>query len=179
LPVKLRQKAYTFYSPVAAAITVRHKGKAKVKRAPFAYRTDPAVPPFADERPLIVFDGKCVLCSGFAQFVVRADHRAEFRLAAAQSPLGDALYRHFGLDPSNYETYILLQNGIAYFRSEAAIRILEGLGLPWRLASIGRLCPRAIRDRLYDVVARHRLRWFGTRPSCYIPSAAEADRFLS
>jgi predicted DCC family thiol-disulfide oxidoreductase YuxK len=150
-----------------------------MKRAPFAYRTDSAVPHFADDRPIIVFDGKCVLCSGFAKFVVHRDRYARFRLLAAQSPLGDALYRHFGLDPINYETYILLHHGVAYFRSEAAIRILEGLGLPWRLASVCRVCPLSVRDRLYDFVARHRLRLFGARPSCYIPSPAEADRFLS
>jgi predicted DCC family thiol-disulfide oxidoreductase YuxK len=150
-----------------------------VKRAPFSYRDDPAVPHFPDDRPIIVFDGKCVLCSRFAQFVMHRDRAAKFRLLAAQSPLGDALYRHFKLDPVNYETYILLQDGVAYLRSEAAIRILGGLGLPWRLASICRVCPLSVRDRLYDFVARHRLSWFGARPACYVPDAAEADRFLS
>jgi predicted DCC family thiol-disulfide oxidoreductase YuxK len=172
-------KAYTFHSPIADRPMVQHNGEMTVKRAPFSYRDDPAVPHFPDDRPIIVFDGKCVLCSGFAQFVMRHDRAATFRLLAAQSPLGDALYRHFELDPVNYETYILLQDGVAYFRSEAAIRILEGLTLPWRLASIGRACPLRIRDRLYDFVARHRLGWFGARPACYIPNAVEADRFLS
>ena len=104
---------------------VQHNGEATVKRTPFSYRADPAVPHFPGDRPIIVFDGKCVLCSGFAQFVIRRDRDAKFRLLAAQSPLGDALYRHFDLDPVNYETYILLQDGVAYFRSEAAIRILK------------------------------------------------------
>jgi predicted DCC family thiol-disulfide oxidoreductase YuxK len=149
-----------------------------VKRAPFAYRKDPAVPHFRDDHPIVVFDGKCVLCSGFAQFVLRHDRDARFRLLAAQSGLGDALYRHFELDPLHYETYILL-DGIAYFRSEAAIRILEGLGMPWRLASIGHLCPLRIRDGFYDFVARNRLRWFGARRTCYVPAPADADRFLS
>ena len=137
------------------------------------------MPHFADDRPIIVFDGKCVLCSGFAQFVMRRDRSARFRFLAAQSILGDALYRHFGLDPVNYETYILLENGVAYLRSEAVIRIFESLGLPWRLAAVCRVCPLVSRDWIYDFVARRRLRWFGARPSCYIPGAAEADRFLS
>ena len=149
------------------------------KRAPFEYRTDPDIPHFPDDHPIIVFDGKCVLCSRFAQFVLRRDRDAKFRLLAAQSPLGQALYRHFDLDPVTYETYILLKDGVAYFRSEAAIRILEALGMPWRLASLGRVCPLLLRDRLYDFVARNRLRWFGARPACYIPDAADADRFLS
>jgi predicted DCC family thiol-disulfide oxidoreductase YuxK len=158
---------------------VRQNGEATVKHAAFSYRDDPAVPHFPDDRPIIVFDGKCVLCSRFAQFVIRRDRAGRFRLLAAQTALGEALYRHFELDPVNYQTYILLQDGVAYFRSEAAIRILEGLGLPWRLASVCRVCPLSVRDRLYDFVARHRLSWFGARPVCYVPNAAEADRFLS
>jgi predicted DCC family thiol-disulfide oxidoreductase YuxK len=99
-----------------------------VQRAPYEYRADPAVPSFADDRPVIVFDGKCELCSSFAQFILRKDRHARFRLLAAQSELGSALYRHLGLDPVSYETYVLLQDGKAYFRSEASIRIVDGLG---------------------------------------------------
>jgi predicted DCC family thiol-disulfide oxidoreductase YuxK len=69
-----------------------------------------------------------VLCSFFARFVLRTDHRGHFRLLAAQSPLGTALYRHLGLDPQYNETYILLEDGSAYLRSEAAIRIYTALG---------------------------------------------------
>jgi predicted DCC family thiol-disulfide oxidoreductase YuxK len=36
-----------------------------------------------------------------------------------------------------------------------------------------------LRDRLYDVVARNRLRWFGTRQTCYLADPSEADRFLA
>ena len=42
-------------------------------REPFSYRSDPAVPKFPDDRPIIIFDGHCVMCSGFARFVLRHD----------------------------------------------------------------------------------------------------------
>ena len=95
--------------------------------APYEYRADPAVPRFADDHPVIVFDGKCVLCSSFAQFILQQDRHARFRLLAAQSELGSALYRHFGLDPVKYETYVLLQDGKAYFRSKPR----SGLWTAW------------------------------------------------
>jgi predicted DCC family thiol-disulfide oxidoreductase YuxK len=149
------------------------------QRPAYAYRTDPAVPAFADDRPVIVFDGKCVLCSSFARFILRTDRRAHFRLLAAQSPLGTALYQHFGLDSQLYETYILLEDGNAYLRSEAAIRIFAALGWPWRLAMAGKILPRPMRDALYDVVARNRLRWFGARQTCFLPDPSQADRFIA
>jgi transposase InsO family protein len=58
----------------------------------FSYRHDPAVPDFPDDRPIIVFDGHCVMCSGWANFVLRQDRKARYRLLPAQTPLGRALY---------------------------------------------------------------------------------------
>jgi predicted DCC family thiol-disulfide oxidoreductase YuxK len=147
-------------------------------RAPYSYRDDPAVPRFPDDRPIIIFDGNCVLCSGFAQFILRTDRAKRFRLMAAQTSLGAALYRHYGLAPLDYESNILLAEGIAWTKSEGSIRIFERLGLPWSLAAVARLLPLGVRDRLYEMVARNRLRWFGVRQSCYRPDPAEADRFL-
>jgi predicted DCC family thiol-disulfide oxidoreductase YuxK len=148
-------------------------------RAPYSYRDDPAVPRFADDRPVIIFDGECVLCSGSAQFVLRHDKRGVYRFLAAQMPLGRALYAHYGLDTRDYETMILLADGVATFKSEAVVRIAEGLGLPWSLAAILRVVPRPWRDRLYGVLARNRLRILGRREHCYLPAPADADRFLA
>ncbi|MBV8394347.1 MAG: thiol-disulfide oxidoreductase DCC family protein [Alphaproteobacteria bacterium] len=145
----------------------------------YCYRSDPAVPPFPDDRPILVFDGHCVLCSRFVQFVLRHDRRALFRLLAAQTPLGTALYRHFGLASQDYETNILIEDGRAWIKSESSIRIVERLGFPWSLVTILRILPLSVRDRLYEVVARNRLRWFGERSSCYLPDPSLRDRFLA
>jgi predicted DCC family thiol-disulfide oxidoreductase YuxK len=96
----------------------------------------------------------------------------------AQSRLGTALYRHFELDPTNYETNILLVDGHAWFKSEASIRIFELLGFPWSMVSAFRLLPGSLRDRLYEILASNRLRWFGVRETCFLPDKAYADRFL-
>jgi predicted DCC family thiol-disulfide oxidoreductase YuxK len=147
-------------------------------RKPYSWRDDPSVPDFADDRPILIFDGHCVLCSSFAQFILRHDRERRFRLMAAQTDLGAALYRHFGLNPTDYETNILLENGRVWLKSEGSIRIFERLGLPWSLMAVGRLLPSPIRDRLYEVIARNRLRWFGRRVTCYRPDPSQADRFL-
>ena len=148
-------------------------------RKPHSWRDDPTVPPFPDDRPILVFDGHCVLCSSFAQFILRHDHRRRFRLLAAQTPLGVALYRHFDLDPTDYQTNILIEGGRAWLKSEGSIRVFERLGFPWSVMAIGRVLPLPVRDWLYEIVARNRLRWFGTRATCYLPDQSEADRFLA
>jgi predicted DCC family thiol-disulfide oxidoreductase YuxK len=148
-------------------------------REPFSYRSDPAVPKFPDDRPIIIFDGHCALCSNWARFVLRHDAKGVYRLLPAQSPLGRALYIHYGLHPEDYETNILVADGAAWFKSEGSIRMAEGLGWPWSLAAGFRILPRPVRDWLYDLIARNRLRLFGKRDTCYMQERGYEDRFLA
>jgi predicted DCC family thiol-disulfide oxidoreductase YuxK len=148
-------------------------------REPYSYRSDPAVPAFPDDRPIVIFDGYCAMCSGFARFLLRHDGRGAYRLVPAQSRLGRALYIHYRLDPVDYETNILVEHGIAWFKSEASLRMVEGLGFPWRVAAVFRVLPHPLRERLYDMVARNRLRIFGAREVCYVSDPHYADRFLA
>jgi predicted DCC family thiol-disulfide oxidoreductase YuxK len=160
---------------LAATLVARIVGT----RNPYSYRHDPAVPMFPDDRPVIVFDGHCSLCTGWARFVLKHDRQRSFRLLPAQSHLGRALYVHYGLDPHDYETNILIADGLAWFRSEGTIRMVEELGFPWSLAKIFRLIPVWLRDRLYHCIARNRLRLFGKRVVCYRSEPGKEDRFLA
>jgi predicted DCC family thiol-disulfide oxidoreductase YuxK len=145
---------------------------------PFSYRQDTTVPGFPDDRPLIVFDGVCVLCSGFARFVVRQDRQAQFRFTAAQSPLGQSLFRHYGLETVNYETNLLVVDGRAFGKLAAVCGIMRRLGGWWRLAGVLRFVPPGIGNWLYDRVARNRYRLFGRSETCIVPSADWRDRMI-
>ena len=135
-------------------------------------------PDQADDHPLIVFDGMCVLCSANARFVLRHDRRGHFRLTTAQGPLGESLYRRFGLSTDSYETMLVVERGRLLTESDAVLAIVRGLGWPWRAAAAAAFVPRAVRDRLYRLIARNRFRLFGRRESCWVPTPAEADRIL-
>ena len=144
----------------------------------FSWRNDPGVPPFPDEHPLLVFDGQCVLCSANAQLVMRHDRKRLFRLTTAQGPLGQALYRHFGLSAGLDGTMLLISDGRLYVESDAAIRMAALLGGPFSFAGAGRLMPAPLRDGIYRLVARNRFRLFGRREQCWVPTPDIADRIL-
>lgn len=144
----------------------------------YSYREDTSVPAFPDDRPIIIFDGHCVLCSRFARFVIRHDRRAALRLMAAQTSVGQAIYRHLHLDPVKFETNVLLDNGQAWFKSAGTIRMFEHLGFPWSLCSVLRIVPGPWLDRLYDLIARNRLRWFGSQSICFLADPEHRDRFI-
>ena len=130
------------------------------------------------DKPLIVFDGMCVLCSANARFVLKHDRRRRFRLTTAQGPLGEALYHRYGLANGDYETMLVIERGELLTQSDAAIAIARGLGWPWRAAAAARIVPRPIRDAVYRLVARNRYRWFGRREACWVPGPGDSDRIL-
>ena len=130
------------------------------------------------DRPVVVFDAICLLCSANARFILKHDRRRHFRLASMQSEAGTALYRRFGIDPADPETLILVAGDRALRDSDAVLAIWSGLGWPWRAAAIARIVPAALRDPLYRWVARNRYRWFGRRETCWVPGPELADRFL-
>jgi len=129
--------------------------------------------------PIVVFDGVCNLCSHTVHFVVAHESAPALRFASVQSPAGSRLMRELGFDPHDAKTFILVEHGKAYVRSEAAIRIARYLRRPWRFLSLVRVFPRFVRDGVYDIVARNRYRWFGRRETCMVPSPALAARFLN
>jgi predicted DCC family thiol-disulfide oxidoreductase YuxK len=152
--------------------------KLPASREPYSYRSDPSVPAFPDDRPIVIFDGLCALCTGWARFVLRFDRSGRFRLLPAQSTLGRALYVHYGLDPEVYETSILIEDGRAWLKSEGAIRVATGLGALWSWVKMLRILPLAPRDRAYDWIARNRFRLMGRREACYMPTPSQKERFL-
>lgn len=125
---------------------------------------------------LIVFDGTCIFCSGFARFMARHDRAGAFRFVTAQSPLGRSLYLAHGLDPDLMATNIVLTGGRAHVKLQAFAAAMGRLGWPWRgLALLGRLPPR-ISDPLYDMIARNRYR-FG-RQACVLPDQTLKARLI-
>ncbi|NTJ41553.1 DUF393 domain-containing protein [Agrobacterium larrymoorei] len=144
----------------------------------YSYRQDPSVPDFPDDRPLIVFDGECGFCSRDIDFVLRHDSQGLFRFTPAQSPLGTALMRHYGCRTDNYETSLLIDNGIAYAYSDGVLRVLELMGGKIGMAALLRIVPRFIRDGVYNLVARNRMKIAGRRQACRMPAPEERDRFV-
>lgn len=145
---------------------------------PYSYRGVPDVPAFPDDMPLIVFDGVCVMCTAFARFVAARDRQRRFRFSSAQSALGQALYRHYGLDHTELETFLLVADGRASAKMEALTGIMQRLGGIWGVAGILRILPRRLSDWLYDRIAHNRYRIFGRRDECIRPDESWRDRVI-
>ena len=127
---------------------------------------------------IIVFDAQCLLCSRSVQFLLRHDKKGVFHFASIQGKTGAALLMNAGLSVDGLQTMLLCDNGRVWAQSAALLRVLHGLGWPWRFAWVAWLVPAPLRDGGYRVVARNRYRLFGRAETCLIPPENAAARFL-
>jgi predicted DCC family thiol-disulfide oxidoreductase YuxK len=92
------------------------------------------------------------------------------------------LSRH-GLDPGDLDTVYVIEdfetaNERVLRRSDAILSIVGELGGFWRIAGMGKILPRPIRDGLYNLVARNRYRVFGKYETCMLPEPKHRKKFL-
>lgn len=127
---------------------------------------------------IIVFDGTCVVCNGWVDFLLRHDARGRYRFAAMQGTNGRLLLEAHGLDPDDPSSFLLLDEAGAHRDTDAIVRVIAGLGGAWRGVQIARMLPGTWRDAAYRMLARNRYRWFGRREACRVPAPHEAARFL-
>ena len=118
---------------------------------------------------IVVFDGMCNLCSSVVDFISARDSRNAFTYVPIQSLRGQQLLEAHGVSIDQVDTFLLIDNGDALVRSDAAIAIAAELRRPWNLLATLRLVPRPIRDGVYSFVAKNRYRWFGKRATCKLP----------
>lgn len=126
---------------------------------------------------IILYDGVCVLCSGWMRLVAKRDRERRFRFTAIQSPYGRALALSLGIDPDDPDTNAVIIDGEAYLRSHSALAALSVLP-GWGWTGIFRPIPRPIRDRVYRLIARNRYNILGRHDRCEVDELF-ADRIVS
>ncbi len=133
----------------------------------------------ASEGPILIFDGECVLCSGTVQFVLAHEADPSMRFSCTQSQAARVLAARHGFSLADLdETFLVIEDGVAHARSEAALRVAAHLKAPWRWLVLARIVPRPLRDWAYSFLARRRYRLFGKMESCFMPSPALRTRFV-
>jgi predicted DCC family thiol-disulfide oxidoreductase YuxK len=131
------------------------------------------------DHPVLLFDGVCNLCSGSVGWIIERDPDARFRFAPLQSDVARGLLAGYDVDPEDLDTVVLLEDGEAYTKSAAALRVARGLEGPASLLWHARFVPRVLRDAVYDLVASIRYDVFGRKDRCMVPSPDVQERFMA
>ncbi|GJN05672.1 hypothetical protein PR202_ga23322 [Eleusine coracana subsp. coracana] len=95
-----------------------------------------------DSRPIMLFDGVCNLCNGGVRFVREHDPNRSIRYVPLQSESGRKLLQRSGRAPDDISSVVLVEKDRSYIKSEAVLRIMEYLNLPFpQLAIFLKLVP--------------------------------------
>lgn len=137
----------------------------------------------AEGTHLVLYDGVCGLCSRLVQFVLVRDRRAVFSFASLQSVVGRATVQRNGGNPADLNSLYVIADfrsprARALTKTDAALFVTGQLGWPWQALQAARVVPKAVRDWMYDVVARYRYRVFGRYDQCRLPDPAFRRRFV-
>jgi predicted DCC family thiol-disulfide oxidoreductase YuxK len=140
-------------------------------------RPNPA-PLLAPGETVVLFDGVCKLCNGWAKFLIRHDRHHRIRLASVQSPEGQALLAWAGLPVDAFNTMAVIRDRHYWVRSEAFFEVVALLPAAWPMLRLLRVFPRWFRDWAYDRIALNRYRLFGKYDVCLLPNPDHQRRFL-
>lgn len=107
-------------------------------------------------------------------------HGPRFRLLATQSALGQAFLLHYGLNPDDPSTMLVIEDSRVLERSDAVLHVARGLPFPYRLAVLVYLVLRPLRDWAYGMVACNCRRFAGPTWCSLPPQGVDMkDRILS
>lgn len=132
---------------------------------------------------IILYDGVCGLCNRLNQFLLKRDHHDRLLFASLQSELARKILERHGADPTDLDTVYVVENYDTpseklLKRSKAILRVVKELGGVWKIATVGNLLPRPLRDLFYDLVAQNRYKVFGKSDTCIMPEPKYRKKFL-
>ena len=127
---------------------------------------------------IVLFDGVCNLCSSSVQFILKHDKKNQFLFGSLQGHYGQEMLQKYQLPSSEFNSFMLIEEGNLYTKSTGALRMLKHIGGFWSLAYVFIIVPKFIRDAVYNLVARNRYKWFGKKNECWLPRPEWKAKFL-
>ena len=130
-------------------------------------------------KKLVLSDGVCNLCNNAIQLIIKHDQKDVFRFASLQSDIGKKMLAERNMDPSELESIILIDPGVAYYKkSTAALIISRDLSGGYQFLKNFLFLPEGFRDGVYDFIGKNRYKWFGKKDQCMIPTPELRSKFI-
>ena len=121
---------------------------------------------------VLLMDGDCGLCTRSAVFLhPRLKDIQKLKFIAIESEEGQKIISTFPEKMQRADSVYLLRQGRPYMRSAAAIRCL--FYLKWHYSFLFPFCwliPLPLRDIVYRIIAKYRLKFFTSPSVCIFPT---------
>lgn len=125
---------------------------------------------------ILFFDGVCVLCHGFVNFLLKKDKVRDLSFSTLQGKTAKKILPAHLV--SDLTTIVLWEENKIYTQSDAILKTLIELGGFYKILTIFYIVPKKIRDVFYNFISENRYKLFGKKSYCLIPSEKEKSRIL-
>lgn len=131
------------------------------------------------QKPLLYFDGDCSLCNKSVQFILAHEKKEDLLFAPLSSlKSNDLVFQNTNITYP-VDSIIFLENGIAYQKFDAVMRLVKYLKFPYTLFAVFKILPSSIGNIFYHYIAKNRSRWFKNSTTCWVVNNQNAARFLN
>ena len=128
------------------------------------------------KKDIVVFDGVCVLCNRFFNWLIKNDKDEEFMYTNFQSDFSKK--NNLKLKEIN-SVAVIKTNGEKIYKVQAVYYILKKIEKYFIIRILLKLLPLFLTNICYDLIANFRYRIFGKYETCIIPNENVRKNFIN
>ena len=128
------------------------------------------------KKDIVVFDGVCVLCNGFFNWLIKNDKDEKFMYTNFQSDFSKK--NNLKLKDIN-SVAVIKTNGEKIYKVQAVYYILKKIDRYFIVRILLKLLPLFLTNICYDLIANFRYRIFGKYETCIIPNENVRKNFIN
>ena len=128
------------------------------------------------KKDIVVFDGVCVLCNRFFNWLIKNDKDEKFMYTNFQSDFSKK--NNLKLKEIN-SVAVIKTNGEKIYKVQAVYYILKKIDRYFIVRILLKLLPLFLTNICYDLIANFRYRIFGKYETCIIPNENVKKNFIN
>ncbi|MDO9000270.1 thiol-disulfide oxidoreductase DCC family protein [Sediminibacterium sp.] len=129
------------------------------------------------KQPILLFDGECGFCNRSLLYFINHEKNKTMHFAPLKSKTGKELLAYFEIEAKT-DSVILIRDHSAYIKSCAVLRLMPYMKGLWPLMIVFVIIPPFIRNFIYDMIAKRRMKFFGRVDNCALLPKEDRDRFF-
>ena len=135
-----------------------------------------------NQKPVLFYDGCCGFCNPMVRLIARLDRTKQVCFAPIQSNLGKHVIEQHPELRSVDTAFVMDKdkrgNERITWKSSIPARLGEYVAWPAKLFFLPfKLLPRTVGDRIYELIAKYRYKFFPQHETCPLPTPALRSRF--
>jgi predicted DCC family thiol-disulfide oxidoreductase YuxK len=127
---------------------------------------------------IILFDGICVFCHFWVQFLCRLDRNNRLQFSSLNGEWAKKWELKNNHSLLKYDSIVAIKENKILTEDRAIFTIINALGGGWKIFLLLSLLPTKWTKKAYQFIAKIRYQWFGKFSECPLPNKKYQHKFL-